>query len=281
MKRFLINLCLTLALLAPNGWPSDQESKKPIHLRDTVEIKHGTILLADLLPPNAPMTVRKASASVELGRAPQPGSVRILQAEQIIAALKTRPDLLSEVMPPAIVTIRAIGWPISAADVGQAISEFVRMHGSAAALPQAVRWDLPEFLTARKERVQLQVTRMQWDASERGLEARLRCVDRSSCADFVVRAIWPDFEQWPHDPGRLISSSALPENNAPSQGGRLILRTGNPATLILDDPDLRISLPVVCLEKGVLNQRIRVLDKQSRRVFLAEIVGDHLLHASL
>ena len=53
-----------------------------------------------------------------------------------------------------------------------------------------------------------------------------------------------------------------------------------PATLVLDGGSVRISVRVICLQQGVLNQQIRVIEERSRRVFHAEVVGAGRLRAS-
>jgi Chaperone for flagella basal body P-ring formation len=124
---------------------------------------------------------------------------------------------------------------------------------------------------------------MEWDNRQQAVQARLRCSSRASCAPFLVRVVLtPSFSD--HWRDELSSRSALNSIAMPtttSISPPPLTTRGKPATLILEDRGMRISVPVVCLEPGVLNQRIRVFDKQSRHVFLAEIVGAGLLRASL
>lgn len=63
--------------------------------------------------------------------------------------------------------------------------------------------------------------------------------------------------------------------------GATLAEKGKPATLILDSGTMRISVRVICLQAGALNQEIRVLDARTRHVFHAEVVGAGLLHAAL
>jgi hypothetical protein len=77
-----------------------------------------------------------------------------------------------------------------------------------------------------------------------------------------------------------LNSPAAGQSTA-TTSGIVLAEKGKPATLILDDGSMRISVRVICLQPGVLNQRIRVFEAQSRRVFHAEVVGAGLLHSTL
>jgi hypothetical protein len=284
VKVFPISVGLAIAIIALSGWCLGSQSGDAIHLRETVEVNHEIVLLSDLLPTDAPTLIWKAGATLELCRAPQPGSVRILRAEQILASIASREDLVQQLVMPARVTIRYYGWPIKEANVRDAIAEFLRNHGSDGALPDNATLVLPESLAANEKDFQLQVTHMQWDVQRQAIEVRLRCSRRWSCGSFLARAVFaePLAELWRNGLPRAMSvdSTRHPET-APDPGYPLLVARGKPATLILDNAMTRISMPVICLEPGGLKQRIRVFDKRSRQVFLAEVVGDHLLHASL
>lgn len=278
MKFSLTSLGLALLILAQFGWCAANQGETAIHLRDQAEVNHSTVLLSDLLPAQAPIAIRAASERVELCRAPLPGSVRILRAEQILTASKSQSALFSRLVTPPTVTIRSLGWPICESRVRAAISEFLQKQGPAATLPEAARLYLPESLAANEESIQLRVTNMQWDPRQPAIEFRLRCLRQNSCSNFLVRAVLPQSEQWSR---RLTPAILSGHSSAAPMPVKPVLGRGKAATLILDTVNMRISLPVICLEPGLLNQRIRVFDRQSRRVYLAQIIGDHLLRASL
>lgn len=280
MKLTLISVCVAALTVTPLGGGLDKERGNAIRLREAVEVNHPIVLLADLLPADAPAPIRKEAAALELCRAPQPGSVRILREEQILASITRHTDLARRLVMPPQVTIRYSSWPIKEASVRDAISEFLHKHGSNAALPDAARLDLPEFASAREENCELQVTQLQWDRPRQAIEVRLRCSKRWSCSSFVAHVVLPKSlpEEWLSS---LLRTMAIPEKTAPDATQPPLVARGKGATLILEDAMMRISVPVICLEPGLLNQRIRVFDKHSRRVFLAKVVGDHLLHASL
>ena len=280
MKSFLIKVCLTVVILTPFGWCLDKEPGNAVHLREIVEVNHETVVLSDLLPTDAPRPIRKAGTTLELCRAPQPGSLRILRAEQILASITSHADLVQQLVIPSRVTIRYSGWPINEAGVRGAIFEFLRNHGSDGSLPDAARLDLPQSLAATGRDFQLQVTHMQWDVQQQAVAIRLRCSNRRFCGSFLVHVVFPEplAEPWPS--GLLLGVSPDATSHPKPAYPSLVAR-GKPATLILEDATTRISMPVICLEPGVLNQRVHVFDRSSRQVFLAEVVGDQMLHASL
>lgn len=282
MKCFWTKFCLAVVIVTPPACCLGRENAHAVQLQDVAEVNHATVVLSDLLPPGAPQTIRQASVTLELCPAPKPGSLRVLRSEQILASLTGRPDLARQIVVPKQVTIHYSGQPIREEAVRDAISEFVREHGSGSSLLDRARIDVPAFLVANEKSPQLQVTRLQMDLQQQAFDVRLRCANRQACGSFLVHVVLAQAlpEPWRKD---LIRS--LFPNSAPTLGtaaaGPLLVARGKPATLILDDTTMRISVPVICLEPGLLNQRIRVFDQHSRRVFLAEVVGDHLLHAAL
>jgi len=59
------------------------------------------------------------------------------------------------------------------------------------------------------------------------------------------------------------------------------VRSGSPATLMLDSDRVHIRLSVICLENGAPGQRIRVTGKDHRLVFTAQVIDGSLLKGRL
>lgn len=276
MKIFCIAACLILPLAAQSGWCGPPEGA--IRLRDVVEVNRPTVLLFDLLPSEAPASLKKAGAAVELCPAPQPGSMRVLRAEQILAATKGRFDSALFLVPESVL-IRSRGWPIRESAVRDAIVEFMDKHGLDGGLLSLARLEMPE-IPAGNQNPRLQVTKIRRDVGM--IEARLRCVERESCGSFLIRMALPLSQVWPRD---VLQATFLNprsgQTNPPRLNPRTLVAKGKTATLLLESETLRISLPVTCLEAGALNQRIRVWDKQSRHVLYGEVIAEGLLRASL
>ncbi|MBV8049755.1 MAG: hypothetical protein JOZ80_01125 [Acidobacteriaceae bacterium] len=271
MKVHLVMAVLINAVILATSLTAEQ-----VRLRDSVEINHKTVLLTDLLPPDTPANIRESGTLVELCRAPQPGSLRTLRQDQILSAMNIHAELLRVLIIPSAVVVRSRGWPISQENVRNAIAEFLGKT-EARSLPDTATLILPEFLAAADENYKLQVTHLQSELSGRELDPRVRCVPGTSCGMFLVRVILG-----PATEVKLRRPATSPNSRSVSTESRLpLVVQGTAATLILEDAATRISLSVLCLESGLLNQHIRVLDKQSRRVYAAEVVGSQLLRANL
>jgi hypothetical protein len=267
-------------------------SEAVVRLRDAVEVKRNRVWLSDLLPVDAPSSLQKAGAAIELCAAPQPGSARVLDAEQIITRLAGQPEVLRQLAIPPRITIRYEGWPIAEATVRIAISKFLREQGLLAPgllapgkqgdLPDAARLEWLRPLAATEEHPMLQVAGVDWDNRQQSLQLRLRCSKRAACGNFLVHVVLPApvEEEWHRrlKPGTGLNSA---QSGQGLQPGTALAEKGKPAMLVLDDGSMRISVRVICLQSGVLNQQIRVFNAQNRQVLRAEVVGAGLLHASL
>jgi hypothetical protein len=258
-----------------------------VHLRDAVEVKRDRVWLSDLLPADAPSAIEKAGAAIELGHAPQPGSARVFHAEQIASKLVGHPEVFRQLAIPPQITIRYSGWPIAETAVRSAISSFLREHdglelGQKRGLPDAARLEWLRPLAATEEHPTLEVTGMDWDNRQQSVQVRLRCSTRSSCGNFLVHVVLPAplGDEWHNRLGSRMGLNS-PQSGPATASGAVLAEKGKPATLVLDDGSMRISVRVICLQGGVLNQQIRVFDSRSRHVFHAEVVGAGLLHATL
>jgi flagellar basal body P-ring formation chaperone FlgA len=260
---------------------SASDGSRVVPLRAVVEVKPGEVWLSDFLPSDAPAGLRRAAAAIEICRAPQPGSVRVLEAGQIEGRLGQRAAEFRQLLVPARVTVRAVGWPIAEESVRHAISKFLREQDGKSDLPAVSKIEWPEEFTATAEYPSLQAIGMEWDERQHSAQFRLRCSDRISCGSFMVHVpLPPEFSQQWHE---SLRAESAPDPQPPSPGtpGTILAERGKAATLIFDAGNVRISLRVICLERGELNQQIRVFNVQSRRVFRAEVVGVGLLRATL
>ena len=124
MKFLLRGLTLSLELAVAWAGGACQSGTPRIALREKVEINRETISLADLLPPDAPLVLRTAGSAIELGLAPQSGSLRVWQAPQLVRKLAGQPALLSQILLPASITLRRAGWPIPRSAIASAIASF-------------------------------------------------------------------------------------------------------------------------------------------------------------
>ena len=165
--------------------------------------------------------------------------------------------------------------------VRNAIAAFVHARGWGE-LSEGARFEWPQSLPAAGTEAQARVIGVAWDHRQQAAQFHLRCDPRSACLDFLVHVGLPrsDADVWQR---RLDSTTGAqpPQPSGSVASEPLLTHRGKPATLVLDGGGIRVSLPVTCTEAGALHQRIRVFDKQSGRVFFADVIGEGLLHASL
>jgi hypothetical protein len=114
---------------------------------------------------------------------------------------------------------------------------------------------------------------MRLDSFRHALEVRLRCVQRAACSSFLVylHLSQPVIAEW--------RPESLAERDRVS--AEFLTQPGKFATLVLSDRAMRISMPVICLERGIQGQQIRVMDSASHRVFRAEVQSTGLVVAQL
>ncbi len=111
-------------------------------------------------------------------------------------------------------------------------------------------------------------------------KAELRCSDQRACLPFYVLVQAETagaFDGLPTLQGRPFA-----RRNVPLFPRRQILmRNGDLATLVFENPSIRITMPVICLESGNRGQTIRVESTDHKRFFKGEIVKPGLLKVEL
>jgi hypothetical protein len=107
---------------------------------------------------------------------------------------------------------------------------------------------------------------------------RLRCRQNGVCLPFYVLV---------HSKTSAASPRLKADGEVPAGSPQGIAKAaseihgGERATLILENADLRISLPVICMQSGSHGQRIRVTSKDGLRFFEGEVIGAGMLKGSL
>ena len=267
--RSLAGSLLLVSFALPSLCQSNQPSL-PIALRESVQIDSATVRLSDLLPPDVPNAIRQKAAAINLGRAPQIGSVRTLSREEITQRIGSDPALRL-IYVPAQITIRRDGWPISPESIRSAIARYFQAQGwkAAAPGPEGVRWDAG--FTSLKPSAALEVTAVSWNRSGNDLEFRLRCVERNACSSLLVRVVAPPgfsgdsrLDSVVHNPA---TAPGLPLNRP------VLVKAGEAAILSTQSGGISISLQVIALQRGALGQTVRARDPSSKRIFEARVVG--------
>jgi flagella basal body P-ring formation protein FlgA len=58
-----------------------------------------------------------------------------------------------------------------------------------------------------------------------------------------------------------------------SRPENMLVRSGKVAVLVIEGDFLRMTFPVMCLQNGSLGQLVRVLNKETKKTYLAHVTG--------
>lgn len=110
------------------------------------------------------------------------------------------------------------------------------------------------------------------------LKVRLGCSSQAECIPFIVGVRDADLKA-----KQLASSYSDRSSDAHAKRDpkSFVVRSGTPATLLLEGERIHIQLSVVCLESGAPGQTIRVASKDHKQIYTAEIVDGSILKARL
>lgn len=136
-------------------------------------------------------------------------------------------------------------------------------------------------VSATAENADLQVINVaKWTGNS--AKVQLRCHDHRVCLPFYVLL---GSAGTADTPGRAVvagaGASQKPGGLIPIPATQVLMRDGDPATLVFEDKALRITMPVICLQSGNRGEKIRVVSTDHKRFFKAEIVQAGLLKATL
>jgi len=144
---------------------------------------------------------------------------------------------------------------------------------------------LPEQVTlltdvvATKVSPALKVRSIERWSNERVM-ARLECENREECLPFFV-GLRVGQGGPSASSGTSVQGSQLFSSGPVGTSKAFVVRSGSPATLMLDSDRVHIRLSVICLENGAPGQMIRVTGKDHRLVFTAQVIDGSLLKGRL
>jgi len=106
------------------------------------------------------------------------------------------------------------------------------------------------------------------------MKVRLACVSSEECLPFYVAVRLGDGASVP---APVVDSNGASAQRSPAETASYVVRSGSPATLLLDGEHVHIRIPVICLEEGAIGQTIRVASKDRRLTYTAKVFsGDQL-----
>lgn len=306
----IIALSAGLAVVAGIFAPVARASR--VSLLGEVEVRDNSIFLSDLLPAQVPNGMRDSAKGILIGVAPQPGSTRILDGAKV-ADLIGGADGTREIDIPRQIVVRRSGRKITREEVVAAIRAALKHSGlpDADLQPDDLRvfpsvtvssnsgrlevrrvdfddtLNQAKFLMAESGALPFLVTAQFRDASVIQAATREPAPTHSAMADYghpTVAASEASASQ------HLIASATTDERpmlrlasgalvNANEFAGPALVEAGKPATLFLNSGTMQMLLDVTALERGSLNQTVRVRLPGTGKVLRAQVIGERRLEA--
>jgi flagellar basal body P-ring formation chaperone FlgA len=257
-----------------------------IELLREVRVAGANVLLSDLLPKDVESSLRMRSEQIALGAAPQPGSARVLESNEIVQRIGGDSDVASEISIPARIVVSRIERPITAQEVLRTIQNSLRQIGivpPANVHPEDVLFQTQ--ILVRPGDAGLEVLRADFDAAIKHARFLLRASNDPTVLPFFVAVRLPKSSA----PALFLSQTAksrLAAGNglrAPSMRRakqEFLVFQGEESTLILRSGALRMIADVVPLERGTIGQQVRVRVSDTGKVFRAQVDGRAHLNAT-
>jgi hypothetical protein len=244
-----------------------------------VQVQGDAILLANLLPPNAPCSISDAAGKIILGSAPQNGTPRQLSNDAIVAAIQDAGLRPASFVVPLTVTVHRAARPITQTDIWPPIQSFLEKHPVNALRnlqPSDLTFAASVAISGNNNR--LAVTRLTFDAALHRYNFCLRIQNVPGAQRFEVSA---RVSSSPSGSARRGFQEASTSGDAPdlSDGGIILVDPRQSAHLRLHSPDSEMLLAVQPMQRGHLGETIRVRLRPSGKTLQARVVGQGALDA--
>lgn len=287
-KPFLFLLLLVLLSLltfaagagaAPPAWGLLAEAR----------VAGESIYLSDLLPAEATPGMREAAGKIRLGAAPPPGGTLTLAGERI-AGLLPEAARQQMVIPPHVLVHRS-SRPVTREEVVAAIQAALRRNGlpgRAALDPEDVHFS-PAITVAATD-AKLEVRRIDYDAALQQDRFLLASAADPRVLPFLVLAERPSATRDEPSAGgserrdardlETALRAARPANNsAISVGGMALVEPKKIAKLHVVSGSMQMFLQVLPLEKGALDETVRVKVAGSGQILRGRVIAPGQLEA--
>jgi hypothetical protein len=284
MKVKWLALALTIGNLAGAPLACHAEQSCQLTIAADVRVESESLTLADLLDPGACPQLHDAAQQFSLGKAPNAGSVRVLEGAQIRGLLARlnhrRRTPAGRWQIPDRIVVRRAGITKSCAAIAAFLAETISVQNAATASENhPVNRSVPDLDCAAAHGVPagaaLELSKKAWNVSLQRWDFSLRCVKTRECVPFLVWARADGF-----DPA-LASVRPNKGTTRNAENVTRLVRAGQTATLTWDQSGIRVILPVTCLDAGGMGQVVRVRFKNAERILRAEVVGAGALRVSL
>jgi hypothetical protein len=291
---------ITLALAAFASGAAAQ-SARHVLLLDTVNASHEIVVLADLLPGDAPAKLRARALGITVVNSPLPGITRMLRRSALLQKLKSAPDLLQQLEIPDRIMIRRESRELTRDEVFRTIRGILEQNHFPQAsqlTPETIQMAVPVHLTRADSG--LRVLNMKLDPASGTAFFQVWPSKEPKIRPFDVPVILqPGISAWDPaiQPGRSVQFDAtgteVPrrENHHPAASkttGRKahqpepppLVTPGQIAMILLQGNGMQVHTYVLPLERGALGETIHVRSGTTGRVFLAQVMAHNFLQAA-
>jgi flagellar basal body P-ring formation chaperone FlgA len=110
------------------------------------------------------------------------------------------------------------------------------------------------------------------------MKAHLRCESNVECLPFYVVLHYLNAE---NIPAQYSPNTASRKVQPIIKSSERVIRGGQAATMIYEAKDIKIVLPIVCLQNGRRGERIRVASPDHKKIYLAEVIDNSFVKGIL
>ena len=254
-------------------------------LRTSFEARADSVALSDLLPSEAPQSLRAAAAKIILADSPLSGAHRTLDRLQIERSLRRVPELRRALEIPPAIDVTRWSRPLTRAEVFTVVRDALRSNQIPGADSlSAQNLVFSSVISVTEDAPKLRVTRI--DSSRDGSVARVRLWIASEPR---IPPFWVTLTREP-DRSAILAKSDSPAGpyalreikirvGEPSRPNSLdssvLVKVGEPVQLILQGRGMRIATAAVPLDAGRLNQKIRVRASLTGKVLVGTVISSH------
>lgn len=278
MKPFItifVSLIVSLTACAMES----REGLVAIPLRTSVEIAGTSIFLSDLVPSDAPDFVREEGARILVGAAPLAGATRVLAAHAIAAALERAGIPTTVFVIPDRMVVRRAVRPLSARDALFAIERYLVKHPAMAIRgiePDDIKVDAGLSVPSDPR---IEVVGLAFDKTLQVAQFRLKIQGAANADPICVRVRMPALSSYGRQP--IPTKRTLVGLNEKQIGKpEVLVDPKTIARLHLHSAESDMVLDVRPLERGALEQTIRVRLASSAKTLQARVVGPNALDAT-
>lgn len=250
-----------------------------IELLREVRVTSANVLLSDLLPEGAGISLRKRAGVISLGAAPQPGNTRVLERSGVLENIGAGRIVAEEIAVPERIVVSRDARAITLQEVYAAIRNALEQSG----IPKAGNLHPEDVLLQTEVLVGpgdagLEVLRSDFDAGLRRGRFLLWASRDPKVLPFFVTVRFAGNSPLSYPRGgkelsRIVSEQGFHSIAAPNAKAEVLVSPGEQATLVLRSDALRMTADVVPLERGTMGQRVHVRVMDTGKIFSAQVDG--------